>query len=484
MDNFTVTLVSNIDTQGAYDDINRRSSFITPFEVPFDLTEGWEVCVKDVYIPNYIDNVGKWEALFEIAGPVHSSLYSTISLINAVRARLGMKKLDFLHIKDYIGRGEDIRLNDKFKSKKRRRSETDSDSEEEKVIDQDKRGGEEQKHVLVEGFKRVMGTDGVDGALCEGVKCEEYWDRTGAEVHERGEWGPHTQGRDSVSFETLVEAEGGEKFSADRPFLSLPANVVKQQEEKQEEEEEESERERIYSSNTGYNAANIRAYVPQDGFTPADIENVVFKRGRRDRQISNCIKYRSFALPPGTYTPQTFVEAFNNEVATVAPTFSSRLGYSQTEKKFTFDMGPGESIQISPKNLILKEMMGFSQGDARKNFFINSHNLGRKKIALPYQSYFMHDSEVAILYCSIVDPSIMGGSSVKYLRTVNLADRSAGDSELVHRNYNDGQYFPCARTMVPRIEIELRTQSGRLLRIQKGTTTVVLHFRRQRRWQK
>lgn len=52
-----LTLCSNIDTQGRYEHCNTRSHFITPLKTPIELTERDVVWLKQISIPNSINNI-------------------------------------------------------------------------------------------------------------------------------------------------------------------------------------------------------------------------------------------------------------------------------------------------------------------------------------------------------------------------------------------------------------------------------------------
>lgn len=87
---FIVTLVSNVNTLGVYED-NTRANFRTPLSRSLDLTGGkWEVALGEIYIPNYIANITPGMAVFDLSKVTDGTRIQDAA--NYVRKELGMNE--------------------------------------------------------------------------------------------------------------------------------------------------------------------------------------------------------------------------------------------------------------------------------------------------------------------------------------------------------------------------------------------------------
>ena len=196
----------------------------------------------------------------------------------------------------------------------------------------------------------------------------------------------------------------------------------------------------------------------------------------RSRWMELMTERTECSVPPGTYTPSGFASTVNTEILKTNPNFRSRLEFIEDQRRFIMKLAPGESVRF--RGEVVREMMGVDNVADGAGVFINSHSLVPRQQIFRYPAYFAHDTEVAVVYTNLVQPSRMGTSMANYIRTVDISDRATNRADIIHRIFNDQYFVPCTRTLHHVIIIELRTLRGRPLPITRGTTTVVLHFKR------
>ena len=94
----------------------------------------------------------------------------------------------------------------------------------------------------------------------------------------------------------------------------------------------------------------------------------------------------------------------------------------------------------------LSKILGFGGGDIKV----------RKSSESPYLSD-LHDIASIFIYCNIVQPQIVGNTSVPLLRTIAVSGKSG---DVITKTFNNIQYVPVQTKSFEDIEILLRTDTG------------------------
>ncbi len=79
------------------------------------------------------------------------------------------------------------------------------------------------------------------------------------------------------------------------------------------------------------------------------------------------------------------------------------------------------------------------------------------------------------VYTDIIQPQLVGDSLVPLIGVVPVIGK---DVQVAHWTFNPPYYLPLSRSYISNIELELKTDSGELLPIQKGKVACRLHFRK------
>lgn len=83
------------------------------------------------------------------------------------------------------------------------------------------------------------------------------------------------------------------------------------------------------------------------------------------------------------------------------------------------------------------------------------------------------------VYCSVIEPQIVGDEIVPLLRIVNTQYKTHKFGEQVTQRFLNLLYVPVMMHEIRNIEIDLRDDTGNSLPFEAGTSAVVLHFRRR-----
>lgn len=120
-------------------------------------------------------------------------------------------------------------------------------------------------------------------------------------------------------------------------------------------------------------------------------------------------------------------------------------------------------IGLSPS---LRYMLGFEQLD-----IIGERNIAKyhPDIRVGFYSLF--------IYCSLVEPQIVGNVTAPLLRSVHIHG-TYGD--IVEKLYQTPHYVPVMAKDIDRIEIDIKDDNNQSVPFQFGKTVVKLHFRKKR----
>ena len=91
----------------------------------------------------------------------------------------------------------------------------------------------------------------------------------------------------------------------------------------------------------------------------------------------------------------------------------------------------------------------------------------------------VHNNSSAIyVYCDIIEARPVGDIMAPLLRILPIVNKNV---DVIHQIYEKPHYIPIAKRRFNTMELLLATDRGAALSLEKGTTIVTLHFRRQRR---
>lgn len=219
--------------------------------------------------------------------------------------------------------------------------------------------------------------------------------------------------------------------------------------------------------------------------------------------------------PPGHYTsPADLVKQINNNIEKVEYRKNLvRFSFNEISKKITarFDE-KALSETILEMSTSLAELLGFEWEttihptavaeaqpdesddasrkrrhivDEFKDYKLHTVAGNRKRLgpqdALSYTASRVCDLNRGFyslyVYCSIVEPVVVGDVRAPLLRVVNIGGKEGAS---VSRIYQNIQYVPIQTRQFDTIEIYLRSDTGEKISFERGKVVTILHFRRRR----
>jgi hypothetical protein len=144
------------------------------------------------------------------------------------------------------------------------------------------------------------------------------------------------------------------------------------------------------------------------------------------------------------------------------------------EKTFESFFWDDEKSQMKPlESIDLKYRIDY--GNAIKD----SKN-GQKilEYEAPYPVQFNICELHILVYCSIIEPVLVGNTYSKLLRQVEIPKRAKFNDQCVVR-FQDPFYFPLVTNEFETVEIIIRDDTGALVPFNWGRSSVVLHFRKK-----
>ena len=99
----------------------------------------------------------------------------------------------------------------------------------------------------------------------------------------------------------------------------------------------------------------------------------------------------------------------------------------------------------------------------------------RKSKESPYVAD-LHGITSVYVYCNIVQPQIVGITSVPLLRTIPVSEKSG---DVITKTFINIQYVPVQTKSFEDIEILLRTDTGDPMPFERGKVIATLYFRKQ-----
>ena len=128
------------------------------------------------------------------------------------------------------------------------------------------------------------------------------------------------------------------------------------------------------------------------------------------------------------------------------------------------------SVTLATKHCVghygqLSKILGYGGGDVKV----------RKSKESPYVAD-LHGITSIYVYCNIVQPQIVGNTSVPLLRTIAVSGKSG---DVITKTFTNIQYVPVQTTSFEDIEIPLRTDTGDPVPFERGKVIATLYFRKQ-----
>ncbi|RLA19856.1 MAG: hypothetical protein DRQ56_04470 [Gammaproteobacteria bacterium] len=145
--------------------------------------------------------------------------------------------------------------------------------------------------------------------------------------------------------------------------------------------------------------------------------------------------------------------------------FGFYFSFNQTIKRVIckFTDNTVKHIGLSTK---LQYMLGFDQRDFYDERTVAKYH---PDIRIGFYSMFV--------YCSLVEPQIVGNITAPLLRSVHI-EGNYGD--IIEKLYHSPHYVPVVAKEIDRIEIDIKDDNNQSVPFQFGKTVVKLHFRKRR----
>lgn len=83
-----------------------------------------------------------------------------------------------------------------------------------------------------------------------------------------------------------------------------------------------------------------------------------------------------------------------------------------------------------------------------------------------------------LIYCNLVEPQLFGDSHSQVIRAVPTLDKDSRFGDVCMRTFNLRNYIPVALKEFRTIKIDIRSSTGDLMPFSWGTSSLLLHFRK------
>ena len=204
-------------------------------------------------------------------------------------------------------------------------------------------------------------------------------------------------------------------------------------------------------------------------FTNNFVTDIMIPPGHYDsiEELITAINYgqqlASFSLKPTLKTKTDIKGLTEKQVHQMKAGLAFR--YNTTLKRVQCKKNPNyiKYIELSER---LQYMLGF------KNKLVNK-DLTVAKFLPDLRGGFYS----LFVYCSLVEPQIVGDVRAPLLRTVHI---DGNHGQIIEKLFQTPHYLPVTAKEVDRIEIEIKDDNNQFVPFQFGKTVVKLHFRKKR----
>ena len=141
------------------------------------------------------------------------------------------------------------------------------------------------------------------------------------------------------------------------------------------------------------------------------------------------------------------------------------VAFNETVKRTKFKKDPAmvQRVRFSPR---LQYMLGLHKG-----------SIGEMDLLGDYIPDLRGGFYSLYVYCSLVEPQIIGNKTAPLLRLVNIEGRHGSISEKI---FQSPHYLPIVTKEITRIDIAIKDDSAQLVPFDFGKTIVKLHVRKRR----
>ena len=199
----------------------------------------------------------------------------------------------------------------------------------------------------------------------------------------------------------------------------------------------------------------------------------------RDRQIGLFVRdgevpgFVGVTVSAGNYPSITeLTQEINREIQTVLkPPNSCTFYVDSITRRTLIVLTNTPTLSLVFLGAELAYILGFPENSAEIEFGESG------KAVSPWSSDISANLTTVYLYTNIIQNQIVGNTQARLLRIVPINARNFG--EISHKYFERPQFHELACNNFSEIEIELRTETGKLFPIKYGTVVVQLSFRRK-----
>lgn len=176
-------------------------------------------------------------------------------------------------------------------------------------------------------------------------------------------------------------------------------------------------------------------------------------------------------IPRGFYTPKTLTETLQHSLTT----YSNDGNRISLINQNLDDAHQGFlQIRTNPYTYLQFDSLSQNLFQLPRPFITpNTIFTTPKPFALTPESYNI------LIYCDIVDETVVGGEREKILSVSPVFHSDYQYGRWVGKEFSDADYYPVAMKQVQKIEIQFRGDTGEYVPISEGRSYVKLHFRRR-----
>ena len=431
-DGFHYWLESNVNTKGQFPK-NKTSNFTTPLNAEQLLDGEWEVCCKEVFVPNYHFNVFK---------PMNHFIFADANMAD-----------------DDVYQSALLRV---------RQAE-----ERDKAILRNRHKGNDD----VDGVKRKSegpheGEPSPKAASMEAQPLTDLFPEMGGNIvnvfDDEALQRRHEDAPDAApeGFDEVDDDGEGEKKKSDKELAK------------------ESPLGRFLMGGVGKSFQEIQREARRRARRAKN------KKGDKQSTAKDEIKSVQFhfSIPAGKYTADTFCRTYNMTLDKVTKhIYRDRhtgirniLKYNHQSKRISVRLTSGQkALFLSAR---LRKLMGFEMKIGENN--VEAATLhsqyaedvpGSQDQFLPNPAYFNRYSQTMHMYADIVRTSGVGSTSTSLLRLINID--AAESVETIHREFINPQFVPVCLNRFRTITIELRDDMGEEFAFERGDVKATLYFR-------
>ena len=149
------------------------------------------------------------------------------------------------------------------------------------------------------------------------------------------------------------------------------------------------------------------------------------------------------------------------------------LSFNHNENYFTFFWSKEENRMLKPNEIKLKKFVDYTRivDNTSKDYFVT-------ELESPYPVQFNVCDMHLLVYCSIIQPLLVGNTYSKLLRQVEIPrDVKFGDQCVLR--YLEPFYYPLIGQEIETIEIHIKDDSNSTIPFDFGRSTITLHFRKR-----